>query len=355
MKEKFRGIALGSAIGDAIGKSFEDLDIYQVEEFYRDLPITNFVEPHPSSPAFFQKPNETSDETTVAKLLIESILESKKLDIYNYFDKLKAWAFDETTHRYPDPFILKAIYNLSNNRAMKSHFTYGVVDLSGQDEKTGTHEVRNAEHTITEGLRFSSVEGILRVIATSMLHFENEALSEEAAKLVTMLTHRSDEALDGAILFNRFLAKSIKNDESLETLENRIELLKELKSCVKSFYTKKMLDILIDALEEGYSKEKAIVNIGNGNFVLESLGLSLYYFLTEGIEYPFDAFVSAINSYWEFGGDTDAIGFITGALLGAYHGYEFLPEDLIQNLENHQYYIYLADNLYELSKRLHAK
>jgi len=323
MKAKFRGIALGSAIGDAIGKSFEDLDIYQVEEFYRDLPITNFVEPHPSSPAFFQKPNETSDETTVAKLLIESILESKKLDIYNYFDKLKAWAFDETTHRYPDPFILKAIYNLSNN--------------------------------ITEGLRFSSVEGILRVIATSMLHFENEALSEEAAKLVTMLTHRSDEALDGAILFNRFLVKSIKNDESLETLENRIELLKELKSCVKSFYTKKMLDILIDALEEGYSKEKAIVNIGNGNFVLESLGLSLYYFLTEGIEYPFDAFVSAINSYWEFGGDTDAIGFITGALLGAYHGYEFLPEDLIQNLENHQYYIYLADNLYELSKRLHAK
>lgn len=323
MKAKFRGIALGSAIGDAIGKSFEDLDIYQVEEFYRDLPITNFVEPHPSSPAFFQKPNETSDETTVAKLLIESILESKKLDIYNYFDKLKAWAFDETTHRYPDPFILKAIYNLSNN--------------------------------IIEGLRFSSVEGILRVIATSMLHFENEALSEEAAKLVTMLTHRSDEALDGAILFNRFLVKSIKNDESLETLENRIELLKELKSCVKSFYTKKMLDILIDALEEGYSKEKAIVNIGNGNFVLESLGLSLYYFLTEGIEYPFDAFVSAINSYWEFGGDTDAIGFITGALLGAYHGYEFLPEDLIQNLENHQYYIYLADNLYELSKKLHAK
>ncbi|MFP3158314.1 MAG: ADP-ribosylglycohydrolase family protein [Hydrogenobaculum sp.] len=323
MKAKFRGIALGSAIGDAIGKSFEDLDIYQVEEFYRDLPITNFVEPHPSSPAFFQKPNETSDETTVAKLLIESILESKKLDIYNYFDKLKAWAFDETTHRYPDPFILKAIYSLSNN--------------------------------ITEGLRFSSVEGILRVIATSMLHFENEALSEEAAKLVTMLTHRSDEALDGAILFNRFLVKSIKNDESLGTLENRIELLKELKSCVKSFYTKKMLDILIDALEEGYSKEKAIVNIGNGNFVLESLGLSLYYFLTEGIEYPFDAFVSAINSYWEFGGDTDAIGFITGALLGAYHGYEFLPEDLIQNLENHQYYIYLADNLYELSKKLHAK
>ncbi|MGC9286149.1 MAG: ADP-ribosylglycohydrolase family protein [Hydrogenobaculum sp.] len=323
MKEKFRGIVLGSAIGDAIGKSFEDLDIYQVEEFYRDLPITSFVEPHPSSPAFFQRPNEPSDETTVSRLLIESILESNKLDIYNYFDKLRVWAFDESAHRYPDPFILKAIYNLSNN--------------------------------VTEGFKFSSIEGILRVIATSMLHFENETVSEEAAKLVTMLTHRSDEALDGAILFNRFLVKSIKNDESLETLENRIELLKELKSYVKSFYTKKMLDTLIDALEEGYSKEKAIVSIGNGNFVLESLGLSLYYFLAEGIEYPFDAFVNAINSYWEFGGDTDAIGFITGALLGAYHGYEFLPEDLIQNLENHQHYMYLADNLYELSKKLHVK
>jgi len=320
MIEKFRGILLCSAVGDAIGKSFEDLDVYDVEEFYKELPIDHFVEPHPNSPAFFQKPNETSDETTVARLLVESIVEHRKLDIYRYFYKLQAWAFDESIHRYPDPFIIKAIYDLSNN--------------------------------ITEGFNYSSVEGILRVVGTSMLHFYSEELSQEAAKTVVMLTHRSKESIDGAIIFNDVLLKAIKNDESLETIESRIELLDSMKQKTVSSHTAKVLDRLIEALEEGYSKERAILSIGNGSFVLEALGLSLYYFLSYGIEYPYDTFINAINSYWEFGGDTDSIGFITGALLGAYHGYEFLPEDLVLNLEDQDRYIYLADKLYKLSKSM---
>lgn len=320
MIEKFRGILLCSAVGDAIGKSFEDLDVYDVEEFYKELPIDHFVEPHPNSPAFFQKPNETSDETTVARLLVESIVEHRKLDIYRYFYKLQTWAFDESIHRYPDPFIIKAIYDLSNN--------------------------------ITEGFNYSSVEGILRVVGTSMLHFYSEELSQEAAKTVVMLTHRSKESIDGAIIFNDVLLKAIKNDESLETIESRIELLDSMKQKTVSSHTAKVLDRLIEALEEGYSKERAILNIGNGSFVLEALGLSLYYFLSYGIEYPYDTFINAINSYWEFGGDTDSIGFITGALLGAYHGYEFLPEDLVLNLEDQDRYIYLADKLYKLSKSM---
>ncbi len=323
MRDKFRGIILGAAIGDAIGKSFEDLDIYQVEEFYRELPISTFVEPHPSSPAYFQLPNETSDETTIVRLLLESIVESKELNIYNYFDKLKSWAFDESIHKYPDPFILKAIYNLSNN--------------------------------ITEGFNYSSVEGILRVVAVSMLHFYDEELSEEAAKLVSALTHRSQEALDAAVLFNTFLVKAIKNDETLDSLEGRIKLLDTLNSKVNSRYSKRTINVIMDALESGYSKEKAILNIGNGNYVLESFGLSLYYFLSEGIEYPFDAFVNAINSYWEFGGDTDAIGFMTGALIGAYHGYSFLPEELISNLKDEERYTYLADSIYDLVKNVYQK
>jgi ADP-ribosylglycohydrolase len=320
MIEKFRGILLCSAVGDAIGKSFEDLDVYDVEEFYKELPIDHFVEPHPNSPAFFQKPNETSDETTVARLLVESIVEHRKLDIYRYFYKLQTWAFDESIHRYPDPFIIKAIYDLSNN--------------------------------ITEGFSYSSVEGILRVVGTSMFHFYSEELSQEAAKTVVMLTHRSKESIDGAIIFNDVLLKAIKNDESLETIESRIELLDSMKQKTVSSHTAKVLDRLIEALEEGYSKERAILNIGNGSFVLEALGLSLYYFLSYGIEYPYDTFINAINSYWEFGGDTDSIGFITGALLGAYHGYEFLPEDLVLNLEDQDRYIYLADKLYKLSKSM---
>ncbi len=318
MKDKFRGIVLASVIGDAIGKSFEDLDVYQIEEFYRNIPIDEFVEPHPSSPAYFQEPNEPSDETAVAMLLIESIVQSKKLDIYHYFDLLQSWAFDEKLHKYPDPFILKAIYNISNG--------------------------------ISDGFNYSSIEGILRVIGTSMLHFNNIDLAKEASKLTVALTHRAEVALDSAVIFTDILVRSINNDEILDTYENRIKLLKAIKEELKNKASKDMLDMLIDSIEESYSKDKAIINIGNGNYVLESLGLSLYYFFSEGIEHPYEAFIDAINSYWEFGGDTDAIGFITGALIGAYHGYEFLPKDLVKNLKDHKYYIELSDKLYDIAK-----
>lgn len=317
MKNKFRGIVLASAIGDAIGKSFEDLDIYEVESFYNTLPIDDYVEPHPSSPACFQKANETSDETTIVRLLLESIVESKKLDVYSFFEKLKNWALDEASHRYPDPFTLKAVYSI----------------LSGSKDN----------------LNFSSVEGILRVIATSMLHYKDEELAKEASKLVVGITHRADVVFDGAVIFNNILLKAINNDESLLSIEGKMELLENLKSDVSSKHTKDMLNMLQNALEEGFSKDKAIIMIGSGNFVLESLGLSIYYFLSEGTEYPYETLIKAINSYWEFGADTDSIGFITGSLIGAYHGYEFLPQHLIDNLENSEYYIKLADSLHSIS------
>lgn len=313
MRDKFRGIVLGSAIGDAIGKSFEDLDVYEIESFYKSLPIDNFVEPHPSSPACFQRYNETSDETTIVRLLLESITECKKLDIYNYFEKLRAWAYHEEKHRYPDPFTLKALYNISNG--------------------------------IEDDFNFSSVEGILRVVATSMLHFNSEDLAIESSKLVTALTHRSDTVLDASIIFSMMLLKAINNDSMLDDLQSRLELLEKFINRVNNINSKNMLRTLQSALEEKFPKDKAIIIIGNGNYVLESLGISLFYFLSDGINYPFETFVNAINSYYEFGGDTDSIGFITGALIGAYHGYKFLPPHLIENLEDYQDYIRLADEL----------
>jgi len=41
-----------------------------------------------------------------------------------------------------------SVRNVSHTRAMKSHFTYGVADLSGVDEETGTGSVGNAKHTM---------------------------------------------------------------------------------------------------------------------------------------------------------------------------------------------------------------
>jgi ADP-ribosylglycohydrolase len=47
------------------------------------------------------------------------------------------------------------------------------------------------------------------------------------------------------------------------------------------------------------------------------------------------------------GGDTDTVGAIGGALLGAYYGYSNIPDELISFIKNRNYIIDVAERLYE--------
>jgi ADP-ribosylglycohydrolase len=97
--------------------------------------------------------------------------------------------------------------------------------------------------------------------------------------------------------------------------------------------------------------EVAIQTLGNGSYVFEALPLSIYIFLSN-THMPLEALWQAINSYGEFGGDTDSIGFITGALAGSYAGISIFPKHLVEDLEKSEYYIELADRLYEITEEM---
>jgi len=123
--EKFKGTLLGGALGDAIGKSLEDVPFEEVISFYGGA-VRGFVEPHPHSPSVGLEPEQTTDET-------------KSLEPHHFFSKLKEWAGKEEIHRYPDPTLITAIDLISS----------GV----GLDDA---------------GLVSSSVEGVLRCTITSL-------------------------------------------------------------------------------------------------------------------------------------------------------------------------------------------
>lgn len=314
--EKFKGTLLGGALGDAIGKSLEDVPFEEVISFYGGA-VRGFVEPHPHSPSVGLEPEQTTDETTISILLAESIVEKKSLEPHHFFSKLKEWAGKEEIHRYPDPTLITAIDLISS----------GV----GLDDA---------------GLLSSSVEGVLRCTITGLFHYYNPYLSAEAGRLVSLITHRSKEIYDASAIVSALISFLVLESFDLRDLRDRLALIESLKTFIKHDKNKVYLDKVAKLLDSGADEEEAIREIGNSTFVFEALPLSIFLFLRY-IEESLEAFWRGVNACGMVGGDIDAIGYLLGSFVGAYGGLWVFPLELLENLENSQYYISLAEKLYQ--------
>ena len=319
--DKFTGTIIGSALGDAIGKCVEDVVEDEVVEFYGGR-IEGFVSPHPSSPAAGQAPEEVSDETTVSVILLESIISRKCLDVSDFLKRLILWYEDETRHRYPDPVLLTSIDLLSRN-------------------------INPSDHGITSG----SVEGILRSVIVGLFHYPSPQLAVESSRLVSLLTHRGEAIAEGSALLGAAISYLVLEEFNLTGTNEKIRFLNTLKGFMNQHQYRKTLDTVQDLILESADLDMAIRNLGNGSYVFEALPLSLFIFLSN-VETPLEALWWAVNSYGEFGGDTDSIGYIVGALIGACWGLDPFPPHLVENLENSAYYKELAKKLYDITENM---
>ncbi len=316
--ERFKGVIVGGALGDAIGKSVEDVTQEELLSFYGS-PIRSFVEPHPSSPSVGLEAYQTTDETTISLLLAESIIEKKGIDPYHFFAKLRAWADREEVHRYPDPTLISAIDLIASGVSLED-----------------------------AGLKSFSVEGVLRCTITGLFHYYNPYLAAEAGRLVSLITHRSEEIYDASALVSGAISYLLLESFDLRSLEDRLAFLEALRKLLKYEKNRKYIDKVIELLKEEAQYEEAIDQIGNSTFVFEALPLALFIFLRY-IEDPMLAFWYGVNACGKVGGDTDAIGYLVGSFVGAHEGLWVFPLELIENLENYKYYILIAEKLYEIS------
>lgn len=307
--EKVEGAFFGALIGDAIGKAFEDVP---KEELIRPS-FLDYFEPHSLSGAYFQSPNEVSDESTIFLLLFESMLKNRRFDPEDFYKKLLNYKNNEKEHKFPDPHLLRSIELLQMGLGKDNSLFYS-----------------------------NTIEGILRVLACALFHYDSLELTQKCADISSFLTHRSDYIKDGAIIYSTTLYYLL-NDIDIKTLSDKFAFLKELKKYCSSSLCFRYFSKLEELLKDNYDLNKAILEIGNGSFVFEPLFLSLYIFLAKGLLEPLKAFEDSVFAFGEAGGDTDSIGFITGSFLGAYFGIKFLPQKLIDNLDNLSYYNTLID------------
>jgi ADP-ribosylglycohydrolase len=97
--------------------------------------------------------------------------------------------------------------------------------------------------------------------------------------------------------------------------------------------------------KEGMDIETAILKIGNDVSVFQTLPIAI--FLIRRYSHPSDLLTVAAN----VGGNTDTIGLLCGAYLGASQGTDALPSDLLEGLEDRQRIELLGQRLHSLYQR----
>ena len=291
----YRGILLGAAVGDALGRPNETSPP-SLKNIRR-----SYARPNKMHPNAGLKAGSYTDDTQIA-LLAAELLVSGNFRQESYARALKNM-YIEKKLRFPDGSVLSACRHM----------------IKGNEKDPGCN---------------STTSGCIPLAVPFTLAYPDDRKRDELLALACSVTHTSQAALAGAI----WLATLIRS-----TIERENEPLKKAQKT--AYLQDETLGLKIgDALRyaaEGIPVESAIVMIGNDVSVYQTVPLAAYLISMYGDEDEILYYAA------QAGGNTDTLGFICGSWLGAEFGVSGLPEDLVVSLENREAIETMADRLYQ--------
>jgi len=296
-KSKFVGCMIGSAIGDALGASFEGLWINRlnIEKFSLD--------------------GQWTDDTHMMIGVAESLIANK-----GFNGEHMAWTFIKNWEKEPwrgygpgPPRVFRMIKSgIAWNEAARQ--LYGGMGSFGNG-------------------------AAMRVAPIGLLYYDDAEKLREIAYRSAEITHTHMLGKEGAALQAYAVALAVKvESESF----NPIDFLEKLIEFTR-----------VDAYREKLEKAKGLLNnddkreiirkLGNSVEALNSVPTAIYCFAKHH-----ESYAKAVLYAISLGGDTDTIGAMTGAIAGAYHGIENIPDAWTQKLEKRDYIEKLASELWKL-------
>jgi ADP-ribosylglycohydrolase len=295
MLKKFKGCLLGAAMGDALGMPNESTapNLNKMKYGYR--------RPYKGHPNEGMNPGQYTDDTQLM-ILVATLIADGKYNEERYSSALRE-LYTQGNLRFPDGTISTACEDSGKKniprKGVKST-TSGCLPIA-----------------IPFGLTFPDMnEGSERAVRACNVTHTHPAAHAAVSTLATLIYHTLHETPDP---IERALEKAQDEDEVLGgKIRNALVLEKD-----------------------GMDIETALLKIGNDVSVFQTLPISI--FLIRRYSNPSDLLTVAANT----GGNTDTIGFICGAYLGAAKGIDALPSDLLAGLEDRQ-------RIELLGQRLHA-
>ena len=179
----------------------------------------------------------------------------------------------------------------------------------------------------------------MRVAPIGLLFYDDAERLREIAYRSAELTHTHDLGKEGAAIQAYAVALAVQIEKREFEPEAFID---EVIKYARNDIYKEKLEKAKDLLAQG-REDDVIRYLGNSVEAFNSVPTAIFCFAKNHEEYAKTVLYAV-----RLGGDTDTIGAMSGAIAGAYHGEEGIPESWKQKLEKGSYIRSLARDLWRL-------
>ena len=300
LKSKFVGCLIGSAVGDALGSSFEGFSFSSVdaESFH----------------------GRWTDDTHMMIGVAESLIANKGFE-GNHMAQTFIKNYEQ------EPWRGYASGPPRVFRWIKSGVAW--------DE---------AARRLFGGVGSFGNGAAMRVAPVGLFYYDDLEKLRAVAYSQSQITHTHELGMEGAALQAYVVALAVKASPSCNFDPHTF--LAELKNFMKNEVYRMKLERMRKLLADAADKAAVVRELGNGVEAHNSVPTAIYCFLRNWSSFE-DAVLYAVS----LGGDTDTIGAMTGAISGAYHGVEAIPEQWRNKLERKDYIENLAEKLWEIKEK----
>jgi len=298
LKSKFLGALVGTGIGDSLGAPFEgcrEVNFFEIEAIAESQEILTYT-----------------DDTHMMIGVAESLVRNR------------GFAGEDMA------------YTFIKNYELEPFRGYG----PGPPRIFQLIRAGAAWDEVAQGLYHSGSYGngsAMRIAPIGVFYHDNPAMLREVAYKSSQITHAHQLGKEGAALQAYAVALATSLEPGLAF--NRGDFLAKLLSYVADGVYQEKLN-RIEALLNRPDRNRVITELGNGIEAFNSVPTAIYSFLSQP-----HSFAQAILYAISLGGDTDTIGAMTGAISGAYLGFESIPSRWKNKLENRLYIEELAKKL----------
>jgi poly(ADP-ribose) glycohydrolase ARH3 len=300
------GCLLGTACGDILGAAVEGSSAREISELYGE--IRDFAEEGRSFGCY-------TDDTQMTVALATSLVECGLVDAAHVSGK------------YAEFYEAWRGYGGAAHRVMRL--------LADGGDYRGTGRLQFPEGSFGNG-------GAMRIapVGLAYRHADADELAE-AVEDAMLCTHVHAEAIDGALVQAKAVAIAATTEPGSF---DPASVVQRLAAVCRTETMQAKLAALGDGLLHNDEDVYVIGRVGNGIRASQAVAAALWAFLRYGKD-PEECVIRAVS----FGGDTDTIGAMAGALVGALHGSSWIPARWYDNIENG---VHGRDEIVGLARRL---
>jgi len=332
---KFKGCLVGGAIGDALGYPAEFMTLEEIRAKYGEQGIARYE--------FVDGKALISDDTQMTLFTANGLL-------YGFTHLAQTGSMKK-----PEYYIWKAYkdwYAAMHRETPKTwrcwlHEAPGMVAVRGPGH-TCVSALRgwNMGH-VDKPLNNSKGNGGLMRVSPIGLYFADQSKLEETCRLgakAATITHGHPLGYITAATMVCIINQIIYKDCGIQLA------MMDAKSMIRKLFPRNSEEIgILNALLEratdlcfqNIEDAAAIEQLGLGAVAEEALAIAVYCSMKYYNNFE-KAMIAAVNH----GGDSDSTGSITGNILGAYLGYDALPEFYKSDLECLDVILEIAEDLY---------